>query len=46
MFAGAGAGAGARFGWHKCVDGYIYTKKKIKKVVLYRGTLTGDSVPR
>jgi hypothetical protein len=46
VFAGAGASAGARFGWHKCVDGYIYTKKKIKKVVLYRGTLTGDSVPR
>ena len=36
----------AGFGWHRCVDGYIYTKKKIKKVVLYRGTLTGDSVPR
>ena len=27
-FVFAGAGAGARFGWHRCVDGYIYTKKK------------------
>ena len=47
VFAGASAGAsaGARFGWHKCVDGYIYTKKKIKKVVLYRGLLQGTLSP-
>ena len=43
VFACASAGAG--FGWHKCVDGYIYTKKKIKKVVLYRGLLQGTLSP-
>ena len=40
-FVFAGAGAGARFGWHRCVDGYIYTKKKScwleYLLVLYRG---------
>jgi hypothetical protein len=27
-FVFAGASAGARFGWHKCVDGYIYIQRK------------------